>query len=149
MPCGKEKVFHCDSGAGVRQLERAKQDELIQNVLNDELFGFFEVDIEVPEQLRDKFSEFSPLFILEEVPEEQIPQHMKDYKINTGRKKTKNNKKTSWSNESRKDSSLFSTSQVVLESRSAGHKNSQVYFLYIVKTFCVVPRRSFIRKKRC
>ena len=93
MPCGKEKVFHCDSGAGVRQAERAKQDELIQNVLNDELFGFFEVDIEVPEQLRDKFSEFSPLFILDEVPEEQIPQHMKDYKINTGRKKTKNNKK--------------------------------------------------------
>ena len=93
MPCGKEKVFHCDSGAGVRQAERAKQDELIQNVLNDELFGFFEVDIEVPEQLRDKFSEFSPLFILDEAPEEQIPQHMKDYKINTGRKKTKNNKK--------------------------------------------------------
>ena len=93
MPCGKEKVFHCDSGAGVRQLERAKQDELIQNVLNDELFGFFEVDIEVPEQLRDKFSEFSPLFILAEVPEDQIPQHMKDYQINTGRKKIKNNKK--------------------------------------------------------
>ena len=93
MPCGKEKVFHCDSGAGVRKLERAKQDELIQNVLNDELFGFFEVDIEVPEQLRDKFSEFSPLFILAEVPEDQIPQHMNDYQINTGRKKIKNNKK--------------------------------------------------------
>ena len=70
MPCGKEKVFHCDSGAGVRQAELAKKDELIQNVLNDELFGFFEVDIEDPEQLRDKFSEFSPLFILDEVPEE-------------------------------------------------------------------------------
>ena len=85
----------------MRQLERERgeQDELIQNVLNDELFGFFEVDIEVPErsgeaeQLRDKFSEFSPLFILDEVPGEQIPQHMKDYQINTGRKKIKNNKK--------------------------------------------------------
>ena len=87
IPCGKEKVFHCDTR------ERGEQDELIQNVLNDELFGFFEVDIEVPEQLRDKFSEFSPLFILDEVPEEQIPQHMKDYQINTGRKKIKNNKK--------------------------------------------------------
>ena len=70
MPCGKEKVFHCDSEAGVRQAELAKKDELIQNVLNDELFGFFEVDIEDPEQLRDKFSEFSPLFILDEAPEE-------------------------------------------------------------------------------
>ena len=84
MPCGKEKVFQSEAG---------EKDKLIQNVLNDKLFGFFQVDIEVPEQLRDKFSEFSPLFILAEVPEEQIPQHMKDYQINTGRKKIKNNKK--------------------------------------------------------
>ena len=84
MPCGKEKVF---------QANPEEKDELIQNVLNDKLFGFFQVDIEVPEQLLDKFSEFSPLFILAEVPEDQIPQHMRDYKINTGRKKIKNNKK--------------------------------------------------------
>ena len=84
MPCGKEKVFHCDP---------EEKDKLIQNVLNDKLFGFFQVEIEVPEQLRKHFSEFCPLFILDEVPEEQIPQHMKDYQINTGRKKFKNNKK--------------------------------------------------------
>ena len=84
MPCGKEKVF-----SSIPE----ERDKLIQNVLNDKLFGFFQVDIEVPEQLRDKFSEFSPLFILSEVPEDQIPQHMQDYKINTGRKKIKNNKK--------------------------------------------------------
>ena len=104
MSCGKEKVFRCNGGdeekaERAKQSEAAKQDEIIQNVLNDELFGFFQVDIEVPErsgeakQLRKRFSEFSPLFILAEVPEEQIPQHMKDYKINTGRKKIKNNKK--------------------------------------------------------
>ena len=84
MPCGKEKVFHCDP---------EEQDEIIQNVLNDKLFGFFEVDIEVPEQKRNLFLEFCPLFVISEVPEEQIPQHMKDKKINTGRKKIKNNKK--------------------------------------------------------
>ena len=84
MPCGKEKVF---------QGNPEEKDKLIQNVLNDKLFGFFQVDIEVPKQLLDKFSEFSPLFILSEVPEDQIPQHMQDYKINTGRKKIKNNKK--------------------------------------------------------
>ena len=84
MPCGKEKVFKCNPG---------EKDELIQNVLNDKLFGFFEVDIEVPDQLRDKFSEFCPLFVISEVSEDQIPQHMKDYKINTGRKMIKNNKK--------------------------------------------------------
>ena len=84
MPCGKEKVFKCN---------HAEQDEIIQNVLNDKLFGFFEVDIEVPEQKRKRFSEFCPLFVISEVPEDQIPQHMKDYKINTGRKMIKNNKK--------------------------------------------------------
>ena len=84
MPCGKEKVFKCNP---------AEQDEIIQNVLNDNFFGFFEVDIEVPEQKRKRFSEFCPLFVISEVPEDQIPQHMKDYKINTGRKMIKNNKK--------------------------------------------------------
>ena len=84
MPCGKEKVFKCNPG---------EKNELIQNVLNDELFGFFEVDIEVPEQKRKRFSEFCPLFVISEVPEDQIPQHMKDYKINIGRKMIKNNKK--------------------------------------------------------
>ena len=84
MPCGKEKVFKCNPG---------EKDEIIQNVLNDKLFGFFEVDIEVPEQKRKRFSEFCPLFVISEVSEDQIPQHMKDYKINTGRKMIKNNKK--------------------------------------------------------
>ena len=84
MPCGKEKVFRCDP---------EEKNEIIKNVLNDKLFGFFEVDIEVPEQKRKRFSEFCPLFVISEVPEDQIPQHMKDYKINTGRKMIKNNKK--------------------------------------------------------
>ena len=101
MPCGKEKVFKCNPEAKPEQrpkgrskaLSSAEQDEIIQNVLNDKLFGFFEVDIEVPEQKRKRFSEFCPLFGISEVPEDQIPQHMKDYKINTGRKMIKNNKK--------------------------------------------------------
>ena len=83
MPCGKDKVFKCNPG---------EKNEIIQNVLNDKLFGFFEVDIEVPEQKRKRFSEFCPLFVISEVPEAQIPHHMKDYKINTGRKMIKNNK---------------------------------------------------------
>ena len=92
MPCGKEKVFKCNTEAKPEQ-SSAEQDEIIQNVLNGKLFGFFEVDIEVPEQKRKRFSEFCPLFVISEVPEDQIPQHMKDYKINTGRKMIKNNKK--------------------------------------------------------
>ena len=92
MPCGKEKVFKCNPEAKPEQSSEEKN-EIIQNVLNDKLFGFFEVDIEVPEQKRKRFSEFCPLFVISEVPEDQIPQHMKDYKINTGRKMIKNNKK--------------------------------------------------------
>ena len=92
MPCGKEKVFKCNPEAKPEQ-SSAEQDKIIQNVLNDKLFGFFEVDIEVPEQKRKRFSEFCPLFVISEVSEDQIPQHMKDYKINTGRKMIKNNKK--------------------------------------------------------
>ena len=101
MPCGKEKVFKCNPEAKPEQrpkgrskaLSSEEKNKLIQNVLTDELFGFFEVDIEVPHQLQNHFSEFSPLFVISEVPEEQIPQHMKNYQINTGRKKIKNNKK--------------------------------------------------------
>ena len=97
MSCGKEKVFHRDSGgeAGTKLGAEGEEKKLIQNVLSNKLFGFFEVDIEVPEQseARQRFSEFSPLFVISEVPEDQIPQHMQDYKINTGRKKIKNNKK--------------------------------------------------------
>ena len=99
MPCGKEKVFKCNPEAKPEQSSEEKN-KLIQNVLKDELFGFFEVDIEVPHQLQNHFSEFSPLFVISEVPEEQIPQHMKNYQINTGRKKIKKQQEASRSNES-------------------------------------------------
>jgi hypothetical protein len=35
---------------------------LIHDVLNEKLFGFVEVDIQVPDELYDKFSEMSPIF---------------------------------------------------------------------------------------
>ena len=58
-----------------------------------ELFGFLQVDIHVPDGLLEKFSEFSPLFIVDEVPEDKIPQHMKDYQKRTGRKTIRGTKK--------------------------------------------------------
>ena len=139
MPCGKEKVFHCDP---------EEKNEIIQNVLNDKLFGFFEVDIEVPEQKRKRFSEFCPLFVISEVPEDQIPQHIERLQNQHRAKNDQKQQETSWCNENRKDSSLFAAAQMVLESRSAGHKNSQIYILYIRQTFQMVSRRSFKCKKR-
>ena len=115
MPCGKEKVF---------QSNPEEKDELIQNVLNEKLFGFFQVDIEVPEQLWDKFSEFSPIFILSEVLEDQIPQHMHAYKINTGRKKIKNNKKLLGVMKAEKILLYSPLLKWYPKSRFTGHKNS-------------------------
>ena len=143
MPCGKEKVF---------QANPEEKDKLIQNVLNDKLFGFFEVDIEVPErsgeaeQLRKHFSEFSPLFVISEVPEEQIPQHMKDYQINTGRKKIKNNKKLLGVMKAEKIL-LYSPLLKWYLNHGLQFTKIQIYFLYARNTFCVVSRRSFISKK--
>ena len=161
MPCGKEKVFQANPE---EKAERAKQDELIQNVLNDKLFGFFEVDIEVPErsadersadersgeaeQLRKHFSEFSPLFVISEVPEDQIPQHMQDYKINTGRKKIKNNKKLLGVMKAEKILLYSPLLKWYLNHGLQVTKIHRVHLLHARQTFCVVPRRSFISARR-
>ena len=56
-------------------------------------FGFAEVDIEVPQDLCEKFEEFPPIFINQSVGEEGIPQHIKDYLAKSGRVATPNQKK--------------------------------------------------------
>ena len=45
---------------------------ILYAVQNDELFGMIEVDIYVPEDLWDKFSEMSPLFCTVDVPVSEI-----------------------------------------------------------------------------
>ena len=44
------------------------------------MFGFAQVDIEVPDKLYDKFSEMSPLFVVQKIPDRDIPEEMKIYK---------------------------------------------------------------------
>ena len=58
-----------------------------------ELFGFLQVDIHVLDALREKFSKFSPLFIIDNIPKDQIPQYMKDYQERTGRLTIRGTKK--------------------------------------------------------
>ena len=43
------------------------------------MFGFAQVDIEVPGKLHEKFSKMSPLFVVMEILDEQIPDHMHEY----------------------------------------------------------------------
>ena len=64
-----------------------------RDVLENKFFGFAQVDIEVPHNLKDKFSEMPPLFVVDEIPDNCIPEEMKLYKKLTGRKTIKGAKK--------------------------------------------------------
>ena len=88
MAFGKEFYIEVNNPQDPRVIK-----SLCDKVLRDELFGFLQVDIHVPDELLEKFSEFSPTFSVDEVPEDQIPQHMKDYQQRTGRKMIRGTKK--------------------------------------------------------
>jgi hypothetical protein len=71
------------------------QEDILQAVLKDELFGMVEVDIRVPEKWGDinmcdtmsphqYFEEMSPLFCTTEVPYDSIGTHMQDHAKNIG-----------------------------------------------------------------
>ena len=53
----------------------------------------FKGDAEVPDKLYDKFSKMAPLFVVQEIPDCDIPEEMKIYKEKTGRKTVKGTKK--------------------------------------------------------
>ena len=82
FPCGKEKLFKVPTPEAKHNLE-----VLTRGVQDGSLFGFAQVDIEVPEDLFEKFSEMSPLFVVQEIPNDQIPEHMHEYLRKTGRKR--------------------------------------------------------------
>ena len=68
-------------------------EELCNQVISSELFGFLQVDIHVPDELIDKFSEFCPLFIMDSIPDELIPSHTCKYQTRTRRKTIRGAKK--------------------------------------------------------
>ena len=86
MPCGKEFVEHYEDPVQAAQ-------DLIPRMYSKRWFGFAEVDIEVPQNLWEKFEEFPLIFINQSVGEEGIPQHMKDYLAKSGRTATPDQKK--------------------------------------------------------
>ena len=55
--------------------------------------GFAQTDNEVLDELYDKFSEMSPLFVVQEIPDCDISEEMKISKEKTGRKTVKKTKK--------------------------------------------------------
>jgi len=64
---------------GPEWASRLTHEQILTLVLSGELFGFLEVDIEVPPHLRDKFSEFPPIFKNCMVGIDDIGPHMKQH----------------------------------------------------------------------
>ena len=81
MSCSKEEYVKVKDSQDVGVIR-----DLCNIVMKDKLFGFLQVDVHVPDELLEKFSEFSPLFLIDSVPEDQIPEHMKVYPERTQRK---------------------------------------------------------------
>ena len=79
MPCGTLVV-------NKKPYDQKQIAKFSKDVLKEKVFGFAQVDIEVPDELYDKFSEMSPLFVVQEILDCSIPEEMKIYKEKTGRK---------------------------------------------------------------
>ena len=88
MPCGKDKLTVIEKPYDKTQIQTFER-----NVLEDKFFGFAQVDIEVPHNFKEKFSEMPALFVVDEIPDNCIPEEMKLYKKLTGRKTIKGTKK--------------------------------------------------------
>ena len=60
-----------------------KTAKVSKDVLKGKVFGFVQVDIEVPDELHDTFSEMVPPFVVQEIPDRYIPEEMKIWKKNS------------------------------------------------------------------
>ena len=80
MSCGKEKVV-CYKNS------REAVAALIICLKAGTWFGFAEVDIEILQNLWMKFKEMPLFFFTKQIPNEALPQHIKDYMKRTGRKR--------------------------------------------------------------
>jgi hypothetical protein len=58
-----------------------KQLKYSEDILNDKLFGFIQVDIETPEELKENFAEMTPIFKNAEINFEDIGEYMQNYHI--------------------------------------------------------------------
>ena len=55
------------------------QEQILESVVNESLFGVVECDIRVPESLKEKFSEMCPIFKNIEISRGDIGEYMKQY----------------------------------------------------------------------
>ena len=81
MPCGKDTLV-----LNKKPFDQKRIAKFSKDVLKGKVFGFAQVDIEVPDELYDKFSEMSPLFVVQKILDRDIPEEMKIYKEKLGEK---------------------------------------------------------------
>ena len=103
MPCGKDTLI-----MDKKPFDRKRIGKFSRDVLKGKVFRFAQVDIEVPDELYDKFSEIAPLFLVQEIPGCDIPEEMKIYKEKTGRKTLNGTKKLLGVIKEKKDSFVHS-----------------------------------------
>ena len=88
MPCGKDTLV-----VNKKPFDQNRIAKFSKDVLKGKVFGFAQVDIEVPDELYDKFSEIVPLFSVQENLYRDIAEEMKIFKEKTSRKTLKGSKK--------------------------------------------------------
>ena len=88
MPCYKDTLV-----LNKKPFDQKRIAKLSKEVLKGQVLGFAQVDIEVHDELYDKFSEMSPLIVVQEIPDRHITEEMKIYEEKTGRKTVKETKK--------------------------------------------------------
>ena len=75
MPCGKDTLV-----VNKKLFDQKRIAKFSKDVLKGKILGFAQVDIAVPDEVYDKFSEMVTLFIVQEIPDCDIPEKMKIYK---------------------------------------------------------------------
>ena len=61
MPCGKDTLV-----VNEKPFDQKRIAKFSKEVLKRKVLGFVQVDIEVPDELYDNFSEMAPLFVVQE-----------------------------------------------------------------------------------
>ena len=74
IPCVKDTLV-----VNEKPFDQNRIAKFSKYVLEGKVFGFAQVDIEVPDELYDKFSEMAPLFVVQEIPEKYIPKEVNIY----------------------------------------------------------------------
>ena len=101
MPCGKDMLDVNKNLFDQKQIAKFSKD-----VLKGKVFGFVQVDIEVPNELYDQFSEMSPLFVVQEIPDHDIPEEMKPIRKKLA-ENSEGDKKVTGCYEGKKDSFVY------------------------------------------